>query len=74
MTTTKPFVGAPGRWARNLRPATVHPALIESPDGERVPGVRVAPGGTPWFLLTEANAVKLAIDVLAAVDAGRETA
>jgi len=75
MTTREGTYISPARgWSKNQRAARVHEAMIETPFGDTIPGVRIIDTSGAWFLLTEANAVKLATDVLAAVEAGRKAA
>lgn len=58
------------KWQRNAGPVKANRALIESPDGQTHPGIRVKQEtSNVWLVMTEAHAVDMATQVLAAIDA-----
>jgi hypothetical protein len=75
MTATKsrnrPFNSTANHWEANTAPTAAEPATLNSPDGQQVPGLRILYGGNRWMILTEANAVQLARDILTVIDTRR---
>ena len=58
-------------WEANTAPVAAEQATLNSPDGERIPGLRILYGGNKSMIITEANAVKLATDILTFIDTRR---
>ncbi|MDJ0311678.1 hypothetical protein [Arthrobacter sp. H35-D1] len=69
MTTEAPrtFTAAPGHWHHNKRTAKVIPAILNTPDGDQIPGVHIFHAGA-WIVTTEANAVQIADDILNVIE------
>ncbi|WP_427018606.1 hypothetical protein ACQCSX_08775 [Pseudarthrobacter sp. P1] len=67
----KPFTTGAAHWHENSRPARTKPAVITTASGEPVPGVHVEQQGH-WFVLTEANAVQLASNILDTIESTKK--
>lgn len=57
------------KWAKNAGPVKATRAMLESPDGQWHPGVRIKQESTGgWMVLTEAHAVSVATQILDVID------